>query len=119
MKNKITKLLALMMAIAIVFSLAGCGKDKDEETTTAPGETTTLGDETTTLDETTAVEETTADGETTLEGDTTAVGQTTTAVAANTIPTTKAEILTAYTDILNQAKKTDKPGFSAIEFQAV
>ncbi|HZK38816.1 MAG TPA: hypothetical protein VFD23_01530, partial [Clostridia bacterium] len=35
------------------------------------------------------------------------------------IPTTKAEILKAYTDTLNQAKKKDRPGFSAIEFQAL
>lgn len=125
MKSKITKFLALLMAVAIVFSIAGCGKDNDEETTTAAGENTTLGDETTLQDETPVVEETTIDGETTIEGDTTAVGQTTvagqttTAAPVNKLPTTKAEILKAYTDILNQAKKKDRPGFSAIEFQAL
>lgn len=125
MKSKITKFLALLMAVAIVFSLAGCNKDTDDETTTATDETTVFEGDIIAQDETTTVEDTTADGETTLEGDTTAVGettiagQTTSAVAANAIPTTKAEILKAYTDTLNQAKKKDRPGFSAIEFQTL
>lgn len=119
MKSKITKILALMMAISIVLSLAGCGKDKEKETTTAIGETTTV-EATTVQDETTTVEETTAAEEaTTAVGETVPAGETTTAVAVNAIPTTKAEILKAYTDILNQAKKTDRPGFTAIEFQAL
>lgn len=120
MKSKATKLLALMMAIAIIFSLGACGKDKDGETTTAAGETTTLADETTALDETTAVDETTADGETTLEGDTTAVGQTTTKAAVTEAgkPTTTAEILAAYTDVMNYAK-TVKPGYNKQEYQSL
>lgn len=117
MKNKITKLLALMMAIAIVLSLAGCGKDKEKETTTAVGEMTTLEDESTLVDETTALaEETTVVGDTIAVGATTVAGQTTTAAAANTIPTTKEEILKAYTDVMNKAKN-DKPAFKKYEYQ--
>ena len=120
MKSKITKFLALVMAVAIVFSLAACGKDEEKETTTVAGETTTLKDEITVVDETTAfAEETTVVGDTTAVGATTVAGQTTTAAVVNTIPTTKEEILKAYTDTLNQAKKTDRPGFYAIEYQAL
>ena len=117
MKSKITKLLALLMAVAIVFSLAGCGKDEEKETTTVAGETTTLKDETTVVDETTAfAEETTVVGDTTAVGATTVAGQTTTAAVVNTIPTTKEEILKAYTDVMNKAK-LDKPGFKKYEYQ--
>lgn len=126
MKSKFTRFLALFMAVAIVFSLAGCGKDKETETTTAAGETTTVDGETTSADnettvdgETTIDEETTVDGETAADNEITVAGETTTAVAGNKIPTTKAEILKAYTDILNQAKQKDRPGFLAIEFQAL
>ncbi|HZK39620.1 MAG TPA: hypothetical protein VFD23_05660, partial [Clostridia bacterium] len=120
MKSKVTKLLALVMAIALVFSLGACGKNKDEETTTSADETTVFADETTLQDETTDVEETTADGETTLEGDTTALGETTTAVAVTEAgkPTTTAQILAAYTDVMNYAK-TAKPAYNKKEFQSL
>lgn len=119
MKSKATKLLALMMVIAIVFSLGACGKDDDETTTLA--ETTTLVGETTTMDETTIVEETTI-----LEDETTEVGETTLAGGITTTakptqtgkPTTTAEILAAYTDVMNYAK-TAKPAYNKKEFQSL
>ncbi len=109
-----------MMAIAIIFSLGACGKDKDEETTTAAGETSTLEGETAVQDQTTATEETTADGEATLEGETTALGETTTEAAVTEAgkPTTTAEILAAYTDVMNHAK-TVKPGYNKQEYQSL
>jgi len=114
MKSKITKLLALLMAAAIVFSLAACGKDKSETTTAA---VTTAADETKGQDDATASEQTTASETTTAPpGDTTAVGQTTTAPIGTTLPGTKAEVLAAYTAIMNKAK-TDKPGFKKFEYQ--
>lgn len=118
MKSKTTKLLALLMAVAIVFSLAACGKEDETETTTAVGETTTMEGDSTAMDETTVAGETTTieDETTTMEGDTTAAGQTTTA-AVNTVPSTKAEILAAYTAVMDKAKVTDKPGYTKIEYQ--
>lgn len=115
MKNRITKLLALLMVVAIVFSLAACGKEEEDKTTaagtTVAGETTTV-EETTVEGETTTMEEaTTADGETTAASDTTAA-------PVNTVPSTKAEILTAYTTVMNKAK-TDKPGYTKYEYQAL
>jgi hypothetical protein len=170
MNNKRTKLLALLLAAAIVFSLAACGKEEGETTTTA--EQTTAQE--TTAEQTTAVEVrlteaeirlalgeaqaawdgTTAnltdemkaavsmyyktsgkpvqikdDGfyfvedegatvsdETTAVGGTTATGETT--AAAGTVPSTKAEMLAAYTAVMNRAK-TVKPGFTKYEYQAL
>lgn len=170
MKNRITKLLALLMALAIVFSLGACGRD-DSETTTAEQ----ANAQETTAQQTTAVEvrltETeirlalgeaqsqwdgsaanltdemkaavamyyktsgkpvqfkddgfyfvedegaTVSNETTLTGETTADGQTTTA-AVNKDPSTNAEILAAYTAVMDKAK-TDKPGYTYKEYQAL
>ena len=171
MKNRITKLLALLMAAAIVFSLAACGKDKDDTTTaavtTAAGETTTsedttaaaaltqeevraaLGDLQTSWDGSTenltnemksavsmyyktqgkpvqfrdngfyfVTDEsaTVAEG-TTIPGQTTVPGETTTAAAVKK-PESKEEILAAYTAVMNKAK-TDKPGYTKYEYQAL
>jgi hypothetical protein len=116
MKKGITKLLAMLMAAAIVFSLAACGKEEDDKTTAAD---TTAAGETTASEATTAAnqETTTEDGATTVPGETTAAGDTT-AAPVNTVPSTKAEILTAYTTVMNKAK-TDKPGYTKYEYQAL
>ena len=169
MKNRITKLLALLMALAIVFSLGACGRD-DSETTTAEQanaqETTAqqttavevrlteteirlaLGEAQTAWDGNTAnltnemkasvamyyktggkpvqfkddgfyfVEDegATVSNETTVTGETTAAGETTTAV--KTDPSTNADILAAYTAVMDKAK-TDKPGYTSKEYQAL
>jgi hypothetical protein len=110
MKSNLTKVLALLMAIAIVFSLGACGKDKDkgeDETTTAQSPTAATGD--TTAADTTAAEQTTA------VGDTTAVGETTTLAGK---PEGNAQILAAYTDVMNLAK-TAKPAYNKKEFQSL
>lgn len=46
MKKNLTKLLALMMALALVFSLAACGGDDAGDTTTPPANVDANGDET-------------------------------------------------------------------------
>lgn len=113
MKNNMTRLLALMMAIAIIFSLGACGKDEDE--TTTAGEATTVAGEVTT-----AGEETTAEETTVVEDETTMVGEITTAVAVTEAgkPTTPAQILAAYTEVMDYAK-TAKPAYNKQEFQAL
>jgi len=123
MKSKTTKFLALLMAAAVVFSLAGCAKKDTTTTTTAAGETTaevtTVAGETTTAtgDTTTAVGDTTA-AVTTAVGDTTTVSEATTIPITVDMPKTNAQILAAYTSVMNKAK-TDKPAFNKYEFQAL
>lgn len=169
MKNKVTKILALLMAVAIVCSLAACGKDDGGTTTeqttaqeTTAQQTTAVevrlteteirlalgeaqsqwdGDSAKLTDEMKAAvamyyktsgkpvqfkddgfyfvedEGATVSNETTLTGETTADGQTTTA-AVNKDPSTNAEILAAYTEVMNKAK-TDKPAYKKIEYQAL
>jgi len=111
------------MAAAVVFSLAGCAKKDTTTTTTAAGETTTaVGDTTATGETTTATgETTTAVGDTTAAvttavGDTTTVSEVTTIPITVTMPKTNAQILAAYTSVMNKAK-TDKPAFKKYEFQ--
>ncbi len=116
MKSKPSKILALLMAMAIVFSLAACGKDKDPVNTTTPTESVSAG---TTADETAAESATTViNGTTTAVAGTTSISSGTTAVPVNTVPTTKAEILTAYTAVMDKAK-TEKPAYKKLEFQAL
>lgn len=57
--------------------------------------------------------ETTTEEASTMEGDTTQA-----ATEANKVPTTKAEILAAYTAVMNKAK-TSKPAYKKIEYQAL
>lgn len=74
------KILALLLALSLVFALAACGGNTEDETTTAAPVETTLADESTTLaDETTTL----ADETTTLADETTTLadGETTTAAA--------------------------------------
>ena len=78
------KLLALLMALVLVFSLAACGGNETPETTTNPDEVTDAVDATTDADETTAA-----------EGDTTVADETT---AADADATTDPEATTAEGD---------------------
>ncbi len=121
------KILAILLAAALLFSFAACGKED-----TTPDETTTAAD-TTVAEDTTAAEDvdapvaddtTAADAEaTTAEGETeasteavsgeatTAEGETTTAAAPAAAPQTKAEILAVYNKAVNSAYDA-KAGFS-------
>ncbi len=88
------KLLALLMALAMVFSLAACGDNNNEPETTAAPEETTVAD--VQADATTAAdaEETTADEASTDEA-TTAEGEVTTAADAEETTAADAEETTA------------------------
>lgn len=98
-----------------ILVLAACGKRGENETTTTLQETTLGSDETTS-----------GDGGTTNPDETTSEGETTTAVEPeNTteaivvpagLPKGNAEILAAYTAVMNKAKIEDKPGFKRAEF---
>ena len=189
MKKHLTKILALLLALTVVFSLAACGGKNDDETTTAADGTTqeateagvsvedstgttkalpsgseqdkiirdalgkdvqwdgdfkTLTDEqkqkvkdafkdegyiVNVTDDGVSVEDstgTTIPGETTTEGsgesttpDSSQPGVSTTAAqVSNKKPETKAEILAAYTAVMDKAKN-DKPAYKKKEFQAV
>lgn len=115
------KILALILAAALLFSFAACGKDDttaDTTTTTAAEEidTTAAADDVIApVDDTTAaVEDTTAapvEGETTVapvEGETTTVAEETTAPAA---PATTEEIVAYYNNAINAAYAA-KVGFN-------
>jgi len=117
------KLIAVLLVAALAFGFAACGsKSNNEETTLAPWETTE--DDTTsetaeatsesgtdvTAEGTTKAEETTAEG----ESETETSAEETTEPAKK--PETKEEILAAYTEVMNQAKK-DAPAFNKVEYQ--
>lgn len=116
MKSKFGKMLAILLALTMVLSLAACGKRGENETTTTLQETTLGSDETTS-----------GDGGTTNPDETTSEGETTTAVEPEStteaiivpagLPKGNAEILAAYTAVMNKAKIEDKPGFKRAEFQ--
>lgn len=123
MKSKLTKLMAVIMAVAIVFSLAACGKNNGGDTTTEASDVaangTTATDATGTSDTTlTGTSDVTATSGTNAQGETTTKKGESTTVANTKIPTTKAEILSAYTAIMNKGK-TDKPAFKKYEYQVL
>ncbi len=111
------KLVALLMAFSLVFTLAACGGGEEEVATTTTDlfaeETTLAADETTiTGAETTlAIGETTA-AATTVAGETTAAGATTTAAtAAGGLNSTDIATVVAYYNAA--VKKTNKEGAPA------
>ena len=111
-----TKLMAILMTVTIIFSLSACGADKNKETTKT--ETATADETSVEASMTTAGVTSITTGETTTAAaDNTKVsGETTTAAPTNALPTTKAEILAAYTAVLNKAK-ADKPGYKKSYYQ--
>lgn len=127
MSKKIKRVLALIMVAAMIFSLGACGKDKDNGSTTS--ESTTSADVTNGFvseNESVANEDTTVGedaSETEVETDvssetTTLKDGETAATASDGMPSSTAEILKAYTDVMNKAKK-DKPAHKKKEFQAL
>lgn len=132
MSKTIKRILALVMVASLVLSLAACGKDKKDDSTTADtnvSETADLetsgadADQTTDENQTTDEESSTED---VSEGESTTLGEggttdantnnSTTAAQVDKKPSTTAEILAAYTAAMNKAK-TDKPAFKRAEFQ--
>ncbi len=116
MKKNFTGILSIILAFSLIFSLAACGKDEKETTTSVE---TTVSDETTMPDETTTTpsdETTTAlADETTTEnpsGETVSNTVATTA-APSTAPKTVAEIVAYYNAAANKAKK-EKPAYTLV-----
>jgi len=132
----IKRILAIIMALALsMLLLTACGKDKPvdadpvtttadqtEETTDVPdttGEDDTTEDETTTEAESSSEGETTAEGVSTSEGETTTEAETTTkAAAAPALPQGKAEILAAYTKVVDKVK-IDMPEYKSNDWQTM
>ncbi|MBQ2846649.1 MAG: hypothetical protein IJE74_00125 [Clostridia bacterium] len=114
------KILAILLALSLVFAFAACGGKGDDVTTTAPIETTedpfAAGDETdapateaTVADETAAATEAASDAaEETTAADTSDVSVEETTEAANAMPEGKAAIVEYYNTAINNAKKNSK-----------
>ncbi len=113
------KILAIILALTVVFAFAACGGKGDDETTTASVETTEAIEDTTVAveeDTTVAIEDTTAAVEDTTVAveDTTAAGETTTAAgettteAANAMPQGTEAIVAYYNTAINNAKAKSK-----------
>lgn len=115
MKSKTGKMLALILALSIVLSLGACGKKDDEPATTTLQDTAVNPGETAIQEGETTLPQETSEGETASAAepeDTTA----TTVAAPAGLPVGDAQILAAYTAVMNQAKK-DRPGYKKIEHQ--
>ncbi len=111
------KIIAILLAAALLFSFAACGKeDTAEETTTAAADTTVAEDVTAETEEATvAGSETVTPDETTAATDETTVAESTTAgettlPAIAAAPTTAAEIVAIYNNAVNSAYAA-KAGF--------
>jgi hypothetical protein len=113
-QNKIVKILAVILSLTFVLSLAACKKDPAEETTTqAPDDTTVSIDDTSANDETTLPEET-ADGDetTTEEGKTdSTANEGTDPAPVDKKPETPEEIAAYYNAAANKVKK-EKPAYT-------
>lgn len=115
------KLVALLLAVAMLLSFAACGeKTPDPVETTVPEETTDAGevvDATTAGEEDSTAEEPVSDEVTTLEGETIAEGETTSAEEATigAMPVAKDEIIKYYNDAVNKAVAA-KVGFNKLRY---
>lgn len=125
MKSNVTKLLALLMAVVLVFSLAACGKESGKETTGAAATEDATQADVSVDDNTTGAVSPTETSTEAITGvtDTSTTGNVTdttgvTVIPTNKVPSTKAEILAAYTTVMNYAK-TAKPAYLKKEFQSL
>ncbi len=119
------KLIAALLALSILFAFAACGSKQTEAESTepAPWETSESASETEATTEPESVTDAT-EPESTSEAETSASETETSAeetsaeetTEAEKKPETTAEILAAYTEVMNQAKK-DAPGFTKVEYQ--
>ena len=108
------KIIAIISAVSLLLALAACGAKNDDNTTTsqAAPETTTAAD---------TVTEPASEADSTEETDTTDESgedksEESTEEGEKKKPETKAEILAAYAEVMNQVKK-DAPGFTKVEYQ--
>lgn len=114
------KFFAILLTLALVFSLAACGA-KDDNTTTAT-ETTTeevVTEEASTTEATEpSTDESKPEGRAAEESSTEAEESTEEETEKEKAPSTKEEIVAAYAAVMNQAKK-DAPGFKKVEWQTL
>ncbi len=106
------KLLALLLAVAMLLSFAACGEKEPETETTTAAETTTQADEP--VDATTAAaEETSSSAEESSEApsEEASAAEESSAAAIEAAPTEKADIIALYNDAVNSAFDA-KAGFS-------
>jgi len=109
MKHKLRLIAALLLVLAMAFPLAACGGKGGGEATTAitePAESTIQANMGPT--EPAGGEESTAQAGEESSAAPPAEGETTTAADANAVPSTPAEVLAAYTAVMNRAKKEAK-----------
>lgn len=117
------RVFAGILTLAAVLSFASCAGGNGKETTAAPAtqaDASTVP-ESATASGTEAVESTTVPGESTTAGSTapgesTTAGSNTPVTPVNKVPATKAEILAAYTAVMNKAKAV-KPAYTSYEYQ--
>lgn len=114
------KYLALIMAIILLLTLGACGKSNTEGTTSETEINSEIIAETDVSEEETSSVASDDEEEnlTSKESSTDENGETLTekATEKSSVPTTDAEILAAYTTVMNKAK-TDKAGFTLAEWQ--
>ena len=129
MKKALTAL-ALVLALALLFT--GCNgngpttTETDPETSATEESTQPVVDITEDGDETTTEPESTSEGETTTEPESTSIGETTTEIATTTtkpaappaLPQGKAEILAAYTKVVDKVK-IDMPEYMSNDWQTM
>ena len=109
-KMKFKNILAVVLALVCITAvLSSCGGKTPEAETTTAAEQTTAADVQTTAPETTTAAETETQSQTETE---------TATEEEKKAPETKEEILAAYTEIMNRAKK-DAPGFKEIMYQSL
>ncbi|MBQ6543568.1 MAG: hypothetical protein IJL77_04190 [Clostridia bacterium] len=110
------KIIAILAALSMLTALAACGAKNDNETATQPvSESET---ETQPVTEANVTEEASAQEDVTKEEETgeEEPKEEETSEDEKKLPETKAEILAAYAEVMNQAKK-DAPGFTKVEYQ--
>lgn len=116
MKKSISRVISLLLVFAMLFAFGACGSDENDDATTEP--TTTLSDQ---ADATTqANNQDTSSTSTTVDEVDTSETQTSKNPLETEVklPQGKAEILAAYTDVMNFAK-TSKPAYEKVEYQVL
>ena len=115
------KTIAVLLAAITILSLAACAakNNPEPETTTGAAEITSESETAQEQTEATATDENAAETATATE----TKAENTEATPSDTdtgkkLPETKAEILAAYAEVMNQAKK-DAPGFTKVEYQVL
>lgn len=118
------KIIAVIMAVSMLLALASCGsKPATDESTEPVSESEKVTEESLTAEteESSTEAQSKDDAESTDASETETTGEAETSEAETekpALPSTTAEILAAYTAVMNQAKK-DAPAFNKVEYQVL